>query len=90
MPRNDYFVSRFDPYGFFHIYGDWNRISGHLDCTKKVIPSPAKGLNCTPIVRHQLTIGGAFLMAKYTPEEKLEAVHRYLNGNDGYRSLAMV
>lgn len=47
-------------------------------------------MNCTPIVRHLQTIGGAFLLAKYTPDEKLEAVQRYLNGNDGYRSLAKI
>jgi hypothetical protein len=31
-------------------------------------------MNCTPNVRHHLTFGGAFLMAKFTVEEKLIAV----------------
>ncbi|MDF2647874.1 MAG: hypothetical protein K0Q73_3679, partial [Paenibacillus sp.] len=31
-------------------------------------------MNCTPIVRHSLTIGGVVFLAKYSTEEKLEAV----------------
>lgn len=36
----------------------------------------------------QLTIGGAFLMAKFSPEEKINAVKEYLNGNEGYLLLS--
>jgi hypothetical protein len=43
-------------------------------------------LNYTAIVRHHLIIGGAFLMAKFTAEEKLNAGKRYLNSMDGQRS----
>ena len=35
-------------------------------------------MNCTPIVRHSLTIGGAFFMAKFSSKEKIQAVRRYL------------
>jgi transposase len=45
-------------------------------------------LNCTPIVRHHLTIGGAFLMAKFTVEEKSNAVKRYINGNQSQQTIA--
>jgi transposase len=45
-------------------------------------------LNCTPIVRHNLTIGGAFLLAKFTAAEKIIAVKRYLEGHTGYQTLA--
>jgi hypothetical protein len=43
--------------------------------------TPSK-MYCTPIVRHHLTIGGPFLMAKITVEQKLNAVKSYLNGNE--------
>jgi transposase len=40
-------------------------------------------LNCTPIVRHILTIRGAvFYMTKFTAAEKLTAVKRYLEGRE--------
>jgi transposase len=45
-------------------------------------------VNCTPIVRHILTIGGAFLMAKFTAEEKIQAVKNYLTGHVGYKAIA--
>jgi hypothetical protein len=35
-------------------------------------------MNCTPDSRHSLKFGGAFLMAKFTIEEKMEAVKSYL------------
>ena len=45
-------------------------------------------MNCTRIVRHHLTIGGAFLMAKFTVEEKINAVSRYLNGKESQGTIA--
>jgi transposase-like protein len=42
----------------------------------------------TPIVRHYLTIGGAFIMAKFTVLEKLHAVKRYLNGTETQKAIA--
>ncbi|KAB2371072.1 hypothetical protein F8510_30265, partial [Bacillus sp. RM2(2019)] len=39
-------------------------------------------LKCTPIVRHSLTIGGAFFMAKFSSKEKIQAVKRYLDGTE--------
>ncbi len=45
-------------------------------------------MNCTPIVRHSLTIGGAvFCMTKFTADEKIQIVLRYLNGNESYREM---
>ena len=44
-------------------------------------------MNCTPIVRHNLTIGGAFFMAKFTAEEKIDAVKRYLEGMRSIKQL---
>jgi transposase len=45
-------------------------------------------LNCTRIVRHTLTIRGAFFMVKFSPEEKIQAVKEYLSGNDGGKTIA--
>jgi transposase len=45
-------------------------------------------VNCTPIVRQHLTIGGAFLLAKFTAEEKIKAVKRYLKGHTGCPTIA--
>jgi transposase-like protein len=45
-------------------------------------------LDCTPNVRHHLTFGGAFLLAKFTDEEKMKAVKRYLEGNEGCGTIA--
>ncbi|MGD6931105.1 hypothetical protein ACQCWJ_23070, partial [Bacillus thuringiensis] len=39
-------------------------------------------VKCTPIVRHSLTIGGAFFMAKFSSKEKIQAVKRYLDGTE--------
>ncbi|MCU4932966.1 hypothetical protein OCA11_05575, partial [Bacillus cereus] len=39
-------------------------------------------MKCTPIVRHSLTIGGAFFMAKFSSKEKIQAVKRYLDGTE--------
>ncbi|WP_306298975.1 transposase [Bacillus sp. OV166] len=45
-------------------------------------------MNCTRIVRHTLTIRGAFFMVKFSPEEKIQSVKEYLNGNDGGKTIA--
>jgi transposase len=45
-------------------------------------------LNCTPIVRHHLTIGGAVFLSKFSPEEKLKAVQSYFTGNESFRRIA--
>ena len=45
-------------------------------------------MNCTPFVRHTSNIGGAFLLGKFTTEEKIKAVQRYLEGNESCRSIA--
>src|SRR4051812_27691954 len=45
-------------------------------------------MNCTPIVRHHLTFGGAFIMAKFSIEEKLRAVERYLSGTESQQAIA--
>lgn len=41
-------------------------------------------MNCTPIVRHHLTIGGAFFYDKISLELKLKAVLAYLEGMDSF------
>jgi transposase len=45
-------------------------------------------MNCTPNFRHSLKFGGAFLMAKFTIEEKIKAVKRYLEGDKGCQTIA--
>ena len=45
-------------------------------------------MNCTPIVRHGLTIGGAFFMAKFSSKEKIQAVKRYLDGSESGETIA--
>ena len=45
-------------------------------------------MNCTPFVRHILTRGCSFSMAKMSPEDKLAAVQRYLNGKESSRTVA--
>ena len=45
-------------------------------------------MNCTPIVRHHLTIGGAVFLTKYTVDEKSNAVLEYLKGKKIYKSIA--
>jgi transposase len=45
-------------------------------------------MNCTPNFRHRLKFGGAFLMAKFTNEEKIKAVKRYLEGDEGCQTIA--
>ncbi|MCM3170024.1 hypothetical protein, partial [Peribacillus frigoritolerans] len=50
-----------------------------IGCTKETTI-----MNCTPIVRHHLTIGGAFFMTKYSLELKLKAVLAYLEGMDSF------
>ena len=45
-------------------------------------------VNCTPIVRHSLTIGGAvFSMTKYSFETKLEAVTAYLEETESIMNI---
>lgn len=43
---------------------------------------------CTPIVRHDQQSEVYFFMAKFSPEEKVKAVKKYLDGNDGVKRLA--
>ena len=45
-------------------------------------------MNCTPIVRQHLTIGGAVFLTKYTIDEKSNAVLEYLEGKKSYKSIA--
>ena len=45
-------------------------------------------MNCTPIVRHNLTIGGAVFLTKFTAEEKQQAVKRYLTGGESSYDIA--
>ncbi len=45
-------------------------------------------MKCTPIVRHSLTIGGAFFMAKFSSKEKIQAVKRYLDGTESGKTIA--
>ncbi|SEG25166.1 oligoendopeptidase, M3 family, partial [Bacillus sp. ok061] len=62
-----------------------NRMYKHncLDLTSR------KGkVKCTPIVRHSLTIGGAFFMAKFSSKEKIQAVKRYLDGTESGKTIA--
>jgi transposase len=42
---------------------------------------------CSVNVRHQSNIYGVFFMAKFSAEDKLAAVQRYLQGNDSYRRI---
>ncbi|WP_424768510.1 transposase, partial [Paenibacillus sp. sgz302251] len=45
-------------------------------------------MNCTPIVRHHLTIGGAVFLTKFNLELKKEAINQYLSGTAGAKSIA--
>lgn len=45
-------------------------------------------MNCTPIVGHHLTIGGAVFLSKFNLDLKIEAIHQYLSGNEGIKSIA--
>lgn len=45
-------------------------------------------MNCTPIIRHNLTIGGAFSMSKFTIEDKLNAVVRYMYGTESLKDIS--
>jgi hypothetical protein len=45
-------------------------------------------MNCTPIVRQHLTIGGAVFLTKYSIDEKTNAVLEYLEGKKSYKSIA--
>jgi transposase len=42
---------------------------------------------CPVNVRHHSNIYGVFFMAKFSVEDKLAAVYRYLQGNDSYRTI---
>ena len=55
--------------------------------SSKVLMEKPLQANCTPIVRHKLTIGGVFFMAKFTFEDKLNAVRAYLEGKESYRDI---
>ncbi len=43
---------------------------------------------CTPIVRHEQQLEVYFFMAKFSPEEKVMVVKKYLDGSDGVKRLA--
>ncbi|NEZ44824.1 transposase, partial [Paenibacillus alvei] len=45
-------------------------------------------MNCTPIVRHHLAIGGAVFLSKFNLAFKKEAIERYLSGNEGVKGVA--
>ena len=45
-------------------------------------------MNCTPIVRHHLTIGGVFFMVKFSKRDKMDAVRRYESGPEGVKRIA--
>jgi transposase len=44
-------------------------------------------MNCPVNVRHHSNIYGVFFMAKFSTEDKLAAVHRYLQGKDSLRTI---
>ncbi|MEC2970264.1 hypothetical protein P9Z24_29590, partial [Bacillus cereus] len=60
-------------------------IAGWIDWSKDLSHEQVK---CTPIVRHSLTIGGAFFMAKFSSKEKIQAVKRYLDGTESGKTIA--
>lgn len=43
---------------------------------------------CTPIVRHKRQLEVCFFMVKFSPEEKVNVVRKYLDGSDGVKRLA--
>lgn len=43
---------------------------------------------CTPIVRHKRQLEVFFFMVKFSPEEKVNVVKKYLDGSDGVKRLA--
>jgi transposase-like protein len=45
-------------------------------------------MNCTPIVRHYLAIGGAVFLSKFNLDLKIEAIYQHLSGNEGIKSIA--
>ncbi len=45
-------------------------------------------MNCPINVRHQTNIYGGFLMAKFTAEQRILIVSRYLNGNESINEIA--
>ncbi|EPD53122.1 hypothetical protein HMPREF1210_00853 [Paenisporosarcina sp. HGH0030] len=49
---------------------------------------PSQRLNCPIKVRHQSNFYGVFILAKFTKEQKISAVKRYLDGNEGYSTLS--
>ena len=42
---------------------------------------------CPVNVRHHSNIYGVFFIGKFSAEDKLAAVQRYLQGNDSYRKI---
>jgi len=44
-------------------------------------------MNCPVNVRHHSIIYGVFFMAKFSADDKLMAVHRYLQGNESYETI---
>jgi transposase len=45
-------------------------------------------MNCPVNVRHQSNIYGVLLMAKFTAEERIQIILRYLNGNESIAEIA--
>ena len=45
-------------------------------------------MNCPVNVRHLSNIYGGFLMAKFTAEERIQIVLRYLNGSESIKEIA--
>lgn len=45
-------------------------------------------MNCPVNVRHQSIIYGGFFMAKFTTEERIQLVLRYINGNESLKEIA--
>lgn len=44
-------------------------------------------MNCPVNVRHQTDIYGVFFMSKFTAEERVQTVLRYLEGNESYNDI---
>lgn len=44
-------------------------------------------MNCAPIVRQPSNNWRCSFLSKFTAKEKLQAVQRYLNGNESYKDI---
>lgn len=56
--------------------------------SKKKYKGGADRMNCTSNFRHSLQFAGVFVLAKFTIEEKVKAVKRYSEGNEGSTTIA--